>query len=432
VPVVTVSPSTTNPGTSVDVLGSGFARNIKVTIAVDGGFTNFILRAKRDGTFGCGVLVGPQSTIGTHTIDVFEYSADTTGATPLASTTFKVEAVQPEPDPDPVPDPDPEPVPDPTPTPTGAFIIMDKAKFMALPTSGTAWDALKTQAAVSVTKADLSNQDDKGDTTILAKALVAARTGDTTLKNQVISALRATMGTELPGDALGMVRELGAVCLAADLVGYRADDFVAWIKKLQTWPNPDRGFTPKRVQDERPNNWGGHGGFARMCQSLYLGDQTDFQLAVKTFRGWLGDRSQYANFKFTSPMSWHSDPTKPIGINPKGGKYDGYIPDDARRGGEPPTITGAGIDYTWEALMGYVMQAVILERYGFPAFQYNDQALLRGIKAIDAVSNVAGDDVGTVHVLNHFYGSAATGITSPTAHTPSKNFAGHAWLFPKK
>src|SRR5687768_8439485 len=65
-PTVTVSPASTPPGSSVDVLGSGFAANIKLTISIDGGFTDFVLRAKRDGSFGCGVLVGPQSTIGTH------------------------------------------------------------------------------------------------------------------------------------------------------------------------------------------------------------------------------------------------------------------------------------------------------------------------------------------------------------------------------
>ena len=65
---------------------------------------------------------------------------------------------------------------------------------------------------------------------------------------------------------------------------------------------------------------------------------------AKVFKGWLGDRDMYADFKYKD-CSWQAYPFRPVGINQKGATksghfIDGVLPDDQRRSGPfhwPPT-----------------------------------------------------------------------------------------------
>ena len=158
--------------------------------------------------------------------------------------------------------------------------------------------------------------------------------------------LKAAVGTEMPGDALGIARGVAPLALAADLVGYRDPAWVLWISKLRTWSNPDRAYTLNSTQELRPNNWGSHAGAGRIAVDLYLGDTIDLARAAKVFKGYLGDRASYAGFKF-GDLEWQSNSLSPVGINPKGAtkngvNVDGIIPDDMRRGqmdgGEPEAL----------------------------------------------------------------------------------------------
>jgi hypothetical protein len=97
------------------------------------------------------------------------------------------------------------------------------------------------------------------------------------------------------------------------------------------------GKTLINTHEIRPNNWGTHAGASRVATDLYLGDKADLAKAAQVFKGWLGDRSAYAGFTY-GDLAWQADPSKPVGINPKGATrnghlIDGVLPDDQRRAG---------------------------------------------------------------------------------------------------
>lgn len=104
---------------------------------------------------------------------------------------------------------------------------------------------------------------------------------------------------------------------------------------------------------------------------------------------------------------------------------DGVLPDDQRRGGGftwPPPREG----YVWEALQGAVVQAAILHRAGFPAFEWQDRALLRAAEWLyrQAAFPPSGDDEWQPYVINYFYG---TDLPAPMPARPGKNVAWTDW-----
>jgi hypothetical protein len=357
--------------------------------------------------------------------------AQTARPTPIAS-------ASPTPTPVPTPTPTPRPTPTPTPAPTvgpaptTGTILVDRATLLSLPTSGTAWGALKARADLTAGAPNLSNQDDPNDVTALAKALVYARTGEVKYRDQVIAMLRAAVGTEYPGDALGIARGVAPLVLAADLVGWRDPTWMGWLAKLRTWPNPDRAFTLVSMHEKRPNNWGTHAGAGRIATDLYLGDMADLARAATVFRGYLGDRAAYAGFSYGSDLSWQANPLAPVGINPKGTVVggmilDGIIPDDMRRGGSRPVVGEDGQMYTWEALQGALLQAELLSRNGYATWEWQDRAILRAFARIHVLGYPAvGDDRWQPWLVNRRYGTA---FSSPTPTTPGKSFGYADWLF---
>jgi hypothetical protein len=303
---------------------------------------------------------------------------------------------------------------------------------MSLPTSGTAWAALKARADLAVGTPNLSNQDDPNDVTALAKALVYARTGDTRYRNEVITMLKAAVGTEYPGDALGIARGVAPLVLSADLVGWRDPAWMSWLSRLRTWANPDRGYTLITIHEKRPNNWGTHAGAGRIAADLYLGDMTDLARAARVFRGYLGDRSSYASFTYGSDLTWQANPLAPVGINPAGASIagvtlDGILPDDMRRGGSRPVVGDLGQSYTWEALQGTLLQAELLSRNGYAAWDWQDRAILRAFSRIHVLGYPAeGDDRWQPWLVNRRYGTSFPASTSTTA---GKSFGYTDWLY---
>ena len=244
--------------------------------------------------------------------------------------------------------------------------------------------------------------------------------------------LKAAVGTEYPGDALGVARGVAPLVLAADLVGWRDPAWMTWLRNLRTWSNPDRGFTLISIHDQRPNNWGTHAGAGRMAAALYLGDMTDFAKAARVFEGWVGNRAAYAGFKYGEDLSWQANPLSPVGINPMGStlsglNVDGIIPDDMRRGGSRPTIGDAGQMYTWEALQGALLQAELLSRRGYPAWGWQNKAILRAFSKITALGYPAvGDDSWQPWLINKRYGTA---FVAATTTYPGKSFGYTDWLY---
>jgi hypothetical protein len=311
---------------------------------------------------------------------------------------------------------------------------MPRAELMSLPTSGAAWTNLLSYANMPAAAPNLSNQDDPNDVVALAKGLVYARTGNTAYRDQAIAMLKAAVGTEYPGDALGIARGVAPLALTADLVDFRESAWVTWLGKLRTWPNPDRAFTLISMHEGRPNNWGTHAGAGRIAVDLFLGDTVDLARAGRVFEGWLGNRSAYAGFSY-GDLEWQANPSAPVGINPRGAtkngvNVDGIIPDDMRRGQMDgkyfPSLGQHGIDYTWEALQGVMLQAELLTRAGHPAFGWQDQAPARAMARINALGYPAtGDDSFIPWMVNFRYGTKY----ATSAARPGKSFGFSDWLY---
>jgi hypothetical protein len=318
-------------------------------------------------------------------------------------------------------------------------IWISTQELASLPTSGAAWKQLKNAADQTPVNPDLSNRDEKANVTVLAKALVYARTGGQTYRDQVAEAIKSITfsNTEENGDVLSLGRNLAAYVISADLIGlgeynlsldqaFRAKLRQLLGKPIQGWGSQLRSL--RDTHELRPNNWGTHAGASRAAVAVYLGDAAELERTAKVFRGYLGDLSSYAGFEF-GDLSWQCDPDKPVGVNPSGcmkagHSIDGALPEEMRRGGEfqwPPAETG----YPWEGLQGAVVQAEILRRAGYPAWEWQDRALLRAVQFLyDIGWSAQGDDEWQIWLINRAYGTSFP--TALPAHV-GKNMGWTDW-----
>ena len=311
---------------------------------------------------------------------------------------------------------------------------LNAEELAALPMDGPAWDYLKTTADQPTPMPDLSDQNCDANVRVLAKALVYARTGQVRYRNEVVNALRiiAQNYTESGGRTLALGRELVAYVIAADLVDLGGVDakldgqFRSKLRALLTETLDD--LTLQSTDEGRPNNWGTHAGASRAAIAIYLGDSVELERTAAVFHGWLGDRTAYSGFSY-GDLSWQADPENPVGINPLGAMKDGHsidgaLPEEMRRGGPfqwPPVHTG----YAWEGLQGALVQAELLQRAGYPAWEWEDRALLRAVEFLyDIGWAPTGDDEWQIWLINHAYGVSYA--TNPTA-LPGKNMGWTSW-----
>jgi hypothetical protein len=296
-----------------------------------------------------------------------------------------------------------------------------------LPATGAAWDRMNAAASASWKAPNLADQNNQADISVLAGALVAARKGDPSMRNKVVKAIVTAVGTE--GDrTLALGRQITGYVLAADLIGYRTPAFEDWLADLRHQTIGSK--TLISTHEDRPNNWGTHAGMARVADAIYLGDTDDLARAATVFRGWLGDRDAYDGFDYDDDLSWHSDPSHPVGINPKGATIeghdvDGVLPDDQRRTGGFSWPAPKG-EYPWEAMQGAVATATLLERNGYPdVWQWSDAAILRAWKWLTNVNDnpADGDDEFLYPLISRAYGVPWT----PTAVKYGKSIGWTDW-----
>ena len=318
---------------------------------------------------------------------------------------------------------------------SGDFILISRSRLGSLPTSGAAWSQLKAVADANAGTPNLSNMDQENNVRVLAKALVFARTGDAKYRTDVIANLKAAVGTE-GGSALALAREAAAYALAADFIGLAQADpsfdsgtFRPWLQSLLTKSIEDRSL--RSTHEERANNWGTHAGASRAAIAAYLGDTAELARTAQVFHGWVGNRSAYSGFSF-GDLSWQPNPSAPVAVLPSGARMGGQaiggaLPEEMRRGGEfqwPP----AGTDYPWGALEGAVLQAEILHRFGYDAYNWGDAALLRAVRFLFDTADwrPAGNDQWVFWVIDYRYG---TGYRAGAPISPGKNFAWSDWLY---
>ena len=349
------------------------------------------------------------------------------------------ESSPPSPSPTPVESPAPSPSPTssvpPLPAFDGPHLVATSAELQARPTSGRAWAALKDWAGRSA-RPDISNQVDDSDVVALAKAMVYGRTGSAGMRKEALGLIRAAIGTERGGRTLALARNLAGYVIAADIIdlprydpAFDRDVFRPWLTSLLRTELDS--FTLRSTQEDRPNNWGTHAGAARMAVAIYLGDAVELDRAATIFRGWLGDRAAYSSFTW-GDLAWQCDPAAPVGINPVGCRraghsIDGVLPDDQRRSGGfrwPPPKE----NYVWEALQGATLQAELLTRVGYPAWDWGDKALLRAVTWLYRVDHypAEGDDSWLPWLVDRRYGTHFHG-SGPTI--PGKSFGFTDWLY---
>lgn len=319
-------------------------------------------------------------------------------------------------------------------------IWIDRASIAMLPTHGAAWDDLTREVSRDCGLPDLSDQEGKTNVCIMAKALVFARTGDIRYRESVRAALQSIVqGPPYRGRALALGRELAAYVISADIVGLKDFDpdldarFRVAIKRLLTTPTSDGPATLIECHERRPNNWGTHCGGSRAAVAAYLNDRSELTRVAQVFKGYLGDRASYSGFKY-GELAWQCHPESPVGIDPKGcvvggHSLDGVLPDDQRRSG-PLTWPPPHENYVYEGLQGAIVQAVILQRAGFDAFAWGDQALLRAMRWLNETAHftAVGDDTWIPYIVNYFYG---TDFPAPESTRPGKNVGWTNWTHQK-
>ena len=241
----------------------------------------------------------------------------------------------------------------------------------------------------------------------------------------------SAIDTELGGDSLALSRELGAYVISAELVGLPPEDdlvFRAWLRRTLT--QNLQGRTLRSTHEDRPNNWGTHAGASRAAVAIYLNDAVELDRVATVFRGWLGDRSSYAGFTY-GELSWQDNPVTPVGVNPVGAvkdgvSIDGALPDDMRRGGvfQDPPLESV---YPWEAMQGAIVQAEILHRAGYDAWEWGGQALLRAADYLHSIGwETTGDDEWQPWLINARYG---TNFPTGDSDSVGKNMGWTEWLF---
>jgi hypothetical protein len=344
------------------------------------------------------------------------------------------------------------PVPHATRSP-GEFVLMPKAELMALPTEGAAWTYLVTTAGSDWPPPDINDQNSQTDTLALAAALVYARTGDQVLRAKARDAIMGVIPTFEPtrlGPGLGPLRQTAGWVLAADFIELDdADDarFRAFLERLLSEPTGthSRWNSVVAAHDDSANNWGAWAGAARIAAALYLDhDVTD---AANTVRGFLGSRAYWSRFNGQKDLlpesvaAWACDPSEG-GFTPVNGPcivggldLDGAVPADVSRGGgvppAPPSPTG--MMYTLETLAGYLLQAELLYRNGYPEiYDFRSQAIRRMADFVSRIEAAGGPgwNPGRVQdhipwLLNRRYGTSYP--TVPAEYGRSLGFTD--WLY---
>ncbi|MBW2533448.1 MAG: hypothetical protein JRI55_18295 [Deltaproteobacteria bacterium] len=320
-------------------------------------------------------------------------------------------------------------------------IWLSGAEIASLPASGAAWDEVLRYANMTTTP-DLSGVNSDGDVITLAKALVWARTGQEQYRVEARSLCIAAIDTELAGTPQTLGSGLVGYVVAAELVGLEAvedQQFRAWLRRTLAESLTDGGgYTLRSAHAQRPQVWGTMAGAGRMAVALYLEDAAELQGAIDVFRGFLGDRSAWADFSYDpDAASWspfaadNLQPLNPIGATVQGINVDGALIDAMRMGGpfaEPPVLVNA----PWETLGGLLLQAEILHRKGYPAYEWENRAVERAYDYLwylhqqhggwfDAATG-AGDDAWQLWIVNARYGSSfptapSAGIGKPMGFT---------------
>lgn len=343
--------------------------------------------------------------------------------TPTASPTA-TPTLTPAPTPSASPSTSPSPT-TPPPSPTTDFVGPDPTG----PTTGLAWAALLAAADASPGTPDITCTQNTRlhPGTALAAALVYARTGVESYRTKTIALVEAARSTTRDCDnaVLSLGRQLGAYVLAADYVGYRNDSFMAWVDGARTRDFPSshsRWRTLRGTAANTSNNWGTFALASLTIADAYLRDNIGLTKDWGLFVDY-GDGT--SSFQHTSDYQevWSC----PVGyeINPASctdPRKEGAPVEDASR--DPFPIVK---NYPAEAAQGYVVQAEILARAGYPAWTVNDAQVCRNAEWRGLMGNLnySSADQYVTWMTNE-----RCGLTQPTKPAVYGRVFGYTeWLY---
>ncbi len=369
-----------------------------------------------------------------------------------------------------------------------AYIWKNPGLLAQLPQSGRGWTDLEKFAQnnfifggpdtgrFDVTLFEKTND---ADVLALAKALVFVRTSfPWTYRQDIQRAVREIVdewsnpaSVDCRNEQLSVARNLTSWVLAADYVGLDeplATDFHHWLGTMIDAPlsetldcvRDDRSL--HEIMLDRPNNWGTMSMAGLAAVAAYRNDIDLLGEVRRVFEGWLGDRQEYAGFRY-GEVCWQPNPAQPVGIAPPGSfvvagacsyPMDGALPEELRRsefcvtdstlcdGAADCDTTTSGIQctaaacpenvctsaagefqhniYIHGALAGAVVCAEILSRRGYAdVYRWEQDALKRAAQwlldrqAEDPLQPwwFNGNDAFVPWILNAAYGTAF-----PAAH----------------
>lgn len=333
-----------------------------------------------------------------------------------------------------------------TPAAPPDYIIISRAEFMALPTSGAAWDSVKSRADAAATP-NLCDQNNKADVNALAAGIVYARTGDAAYRAKAINLINAAMASQRDGcgnAVLAMGRQLGGYVLAADFAGYRDPVFTSWLAMIldREIGGHSRWHVLRFAAYDTASNWGVHALTSTTVSDIFLNRTSDIEKDWRTFASYGVPYGGNFNKASSYNEQWSCFPTVtsgklPVAINPGARMIDDVLTPCVRLGvnldGAPVEDSsrssfGSFSTYIHESLQGYAVMAQLWNRTGRDGWGVNDRQVCRAAQFGDRAGKLNDSSVSyfVAHMANKF-----CGLSLPT-RTPTaggRMFGFSDWLF---
>jgi|GEM_PF-4719743 len=312
-------------------------------------------------------------------------------------------------------------------------IWIDQADLDALPTSGQAWDEMKSWADANWGSDNLvegstgplataaedtptcGTETSYGDNHVLAFAIAHMKdpNGRATstyldelkygIENVILSEITAPTAKM---ETYNIGRNLGGYIVAADMVDLKTIDtplhnkFKGWLRYVREELIYERHaggevYRVRSVTDmvrNRPNNHGSSGEHTLTALNMYLGDMNEIEASAERYRAFVGEpgaSNPVYKYKKLGTGTFQADPANPVGLNRQGATIvwnsvardvDGMPPEEARRtannGGNfawPPGVT----NYFWSFAAPFLGWVHLLNRCGYPVLSYGDNAVQR-------------------------------------------------------
>jgi hypothetical protein len=265
----------------------------------------------------------------------------------------------------------------------------------------------------------IGDQDNQADAVAVAAAYACANTGEQDYCDRVRALLEEVAGVDVTGmKTLALNRNLTGYVVAASLIDYHDPAFAAWLQEVihaQTWNAWTDDWSIYRSAVQEPSNGGCHARAAVTAVALYTADAWLLEEMANRFHDWLGRSS--AGWLWDRSESWWQSAAHPAGyngVNPAGAtlvidgesrNVDGVLPEDMKRSGRPEYPFPVE-SYVRECQQGMIAAAWMLHRAGYPAFEWEDQAVLRSFRwfAEEAEGAYRGDDAGLPYLIRLVYG----------------------------